>query len=168
MKMKNIALLLATVGVIVVACTKEDSPSHLSIRLTDAPADYEEVNVDLKAVNIKFGKDSSKWVNMEVIPGIYNLLELQNGVDTLIAQGTYSTSDVIKEIRLVLGTENTIVANGQEFPLVVPSGSESGLKLKVNKELNATMETLIVDFDAALSVKEESGSYKLDPVLRIK
>ena len=168
MKMKNIALLLAAVGTVVIACTKEDSPSQLNIRLTDAPAAYEEVNIDLKAVNIKLSGDTSAWVNMQVIPGIYNLLELQNGVDTLIAQGTYSTSDVVKEIRLVLGTENTIVANGQEFPLTVPSGSESGLKLKINKDLNATFETLIVDFDAALSVKEENGAYKLDPVLRIK
>jgi len=168
MKMKNIALFLAVAGTIAIACTKEDSPSHLNIRLTDAPAAYEEVNVDLQAVNIKLAGDSTSWISLEAIPGIYNLLALQNGVDTLIAQGTFTTSDVVKEIRLVLGSNNTIVANGQEFPLSVPSGSESGLKLKINKDLNATMETLVVDFDAALSVKEENGSYKLDPVLRIK
>ena len=44
----------------------------------------------------------------------------------------------------------------------------ASLKIKVNKQLNATLETLIVDFDASLSIKLEGGGYKLRPVLRIK
>ncbi len=30
------------------------------------------------------------------------------------------------------------------------------------------LETLLIDFDAALSVKQETDGYKLRPVLRIK
>ncbi|HEV8079174.1 MAG TPA: DUF4382 domain-containing protein [Chitinophagaceae bacterium] len=91
----------------------------------------------------------------------------QNGVDTLLATGTVPTG-MVKEIRLILGSNNTVVVGGVSYPLTIPSGSESGLKIKVNKELSATLETLIVDFDAALSINLESGSYKLRPVLRIK
>lgn len=146
---------------------KKERESTVHLRMTDAPTALEEVNVDLKQVNIKFAHDTSQWVSMDTRAGIYNLLELQNGVDTLIAQGTYPI-DVVKEIRLVLGSNNTVVADGQSYPLTIPSGSESGLKIKVNKALNATLETLLIDFDAALSIQEEADGYKLRPVVKLK
>jgi hypothetical protein len=68
---------------------------------------------------------------------------------------------------LVLGQNNSIKAGGETFPLIIPSGSESGLKIKVNKDLRASVDSIIVDFDAALSVTNEAGGYKLRPVLRI-
>ena len=150
------------------ACKKDSGESTLRVRLTDAPADYQEVNIDLKAINVKLSDDSDAWVALDAIPGIYNLLGLQNGVDTLIGTKTFSAATV-KEIRLVLGQNNTIKVNNAVFPLTVPSGSESGLKIKINKKLNAAIETLIIDFDAALSIHEEgTGDYKLRPVLKIK
>ena len=150
------------------ACKKDSGESTLRVRLTDAPADYQEVNIDLKAINVKLSDDSAAWVALDAIPGIYNLLGLQNGVDTLIGTKTFSKSTV-KEIRLVLGTNNTIKVNDAVYPLTVPSGAESGLKIKINKKLNAAIETLIIDFDAALSIHENGkGDYKLRPVLKIK
>ena len=77
--------------------------------------------------------------------------------------------EIVKEIRLVLGTNNTIKVNNIIYPLTIPSGAESGLKIKVSKKLEATLETLIIDFDAALSIREDGpGNYKLLPVLKIK
>ena len=98
---------------------------------------------------------------------VYNLLKLQNGVDTLLASGTVQTG-TLKEIRLILGTNNTVVVGGTSFPLTIPSGEESGLKIKVGKNVSAGLDSLVVDFDAALSIKSEPGGYKLRPVLRIK
>lgn len=165
---------------IFISCSKKDtqalasdneaSLSTLQIRLTDAPTAFEEVNVDIVEVKIKFSDDttSSGWINLITYPGIYNLLALQNGVDTLLATGAFPTR-VVKEIRFILGPNNTIKDAGVIYPLLIPSGSESGLKIKVSKKLHETLETIIIDFDAALSVKKEgSGDYKLRPVLRIK
>ncbi|MDQ3682729.1 MAG: DUF4382 domain-containing protein [Bacteroidota bacterium] len=167
MKMKLLALaLIASSGIIFFACKKDAPNSTLHIRMTDAPVALEEVNIDLLQVNVKFAKDTG-WVALQTAPGIYNLLGLQNGVDTLIAQGTFP-SDVVKEIRLVLGNNNSVKANGQTYPLRIPSGSESGLKIKVSKHLQANLETLLIDFDAALSVRHETDGYKLRPVLRLK
>lgn len=160
-------ILISTMAILLTACKKDSSSSTLHVRLTDAPTALDEVNVDLVQVNVKFASDSAGWVSLQTKPGIYNLLGLQNGVDTLIAQGTFPSNEV-KEIRLVLGSRNSVVADGKSFPLTIPSGSESGLKIKVNKHLAATLETLLIDFDAALSIKLESGGYKLRPVLRIK
>ncbi len=168
MKIKNLSIvLIASAAVLFSACKKEGTNSNLQIRMTDAPASFDEVNIDLREVNVKFATDTTGWVALQTTPGIYNLLGLQNGLDTLIAQGNFPTN-VVKEIRLVLGDNNTIKSDGQIYPLTIPSGSESGLKIKVSKSLQANLENLLIDFDAALSVKQETDGYKLRPVLRIK
>ena len=173
-KVKLAAALLISAGIIIASCSKDNSnngTSVLQVRLTDAPTNYDEVNVDIREVKVKFSDDSSStsgWVTLATNVGVYNLLGLQNGVDTLLASSPLP-QDTIKEIRFVLGPNNTIKDAGVVYPLTVPSGAESGLKLKINKSLNASLETVIIDFDAALSVlKQNTGDYKLRPVLRIK
>jgi hypothetical protein len=168
MKMIKVVLAIAFISsTVFIACSKEPGTSTLHVRLTDAPADWDEVNIDLKEVKVNFWDDSTGWVSLETKDSIYNLLGLQNGLDTLIAQGTFPTNTV-REIRLVLGENNSIKANGQIYRLTIPSGSESGLKIKVNKKLNATIETVVLDFEAGASVIEEQDGYKLRPVIRVK
>lgn len=170
-----LAISLLTI-VFIVSCSKENSndkgTSTLHIRMTDGPTYLAEVNVDLREIRVKFRDDtssSSGWVTMPTNASVYNLLGLQNGIDTLLATMIFP-KDTLKEIRLVLGPNNSIKDTfGVVYPLTIPSGSESGLKIKVNKKLAATIETLLIDFDAALSVKKEvNGEYKLRPVLKIK
>jgi len=165
---KSVIFLLFGTFLLAMACSKESGTTTLRVNLTDAPIDAEEVNIDLKAVRVNFSNDSSGWTDLTSVPGVYNLLGLQNGLDTLIGQGTVPAG-MLKEIRLVLGDNNTIKVNGQTYPLTVPSGAESGLKIKVNRNLAAPLDSLLIDFNAALSVHEEgTGNYKLRPVLQIK
>jgi Domain of unknown function (DUF4382) len=169
--------LLAVLSVTFVACSKSDSgnSSSLKVRLTDAPIDLDSVFVEILEVRVKMGNDSiadtssaNGWVNLQTNAGIYNLLGLQNGVDTLLASGTIPTG-MLKEIRFILGTHNRVVDTlGVNYPLTIPSGAESGLKIKVNKNLNASIETLLIDFDTDLSIKKEATGYKLRPVLKVK
>jgi Domain of unknown function (DUF4382) len=163
------AMAVTALFILLNACNKESGgSSNLRVRLTDAPADYQEVNIDLQDIHVKLAGDSAQWVELEPVPGIYDLLGLQNGVDTLI--GTKDLpKDIVKEIRLILGTNNTIKVNGVVHDLTIPSGSESGLKIKLNKKLATSIETVIIDFDAALSIHQVgTGDYKLKPVLKIK
>jgi hypothetical protein len=167
MKLNRLLIAAACAGTFF-ACNKEsDNNTTLHVRLTDAPAELEEVNVDLKEINVKMASDTSSWVSLETHAGVYNLLGLQNGVDTLIASGTFPTGTV-KEIRLVLGDSNSIKSNGQTYPLTIPSGSESGLKIKISKPLRTGLDSLVIDFDAGLSVKEEEDGFKLRPVIKVK
>ena len=168
MKSRHILFSATLITLLAYACQKEDTGnSTLRIRMTDAPTALEEVNIDLQQVNVKFAKDSGGWVSMQTNAGIYNLLDFQNGVDTLIAQGTYPPGDV-KEIRLVLGNNNSVKESGQVYPLIIPSGSESGLKIKINKKLRTGLDSLIIDFDALMSIKKERDNYKLRPVIKLK
>lgn len=165
---KSLILFAVVLFTLAIGCKKESGTTTLKVNLTDAPTDAEEVNIDLKAVRVNFANDSSGWSELATVRGIYNLLDLQNGLDTMIATGTVPAG-YLKEIRLVLGSNNTIKVDGQVYPLTIPSGSESGLKLKVNKSLAAPLDSLLLDFDAALSIHQEgTGNYKLKPVLKIK
>lgn len=172
---KVLAALLLTITIGFIACSKNDTgTTDLRVRLTDAPTDLDSIFVDIREVRVKMGDDpadsltSDGWVNLKTNAGIYNLLALQNGIDTSLASGLVQTG-YIKEVRFVLGNNNRVVDTfGISHPLTIPSGSESGLKIKVNKRLNATLETIIIDFDTDLSIKKENDGYKLRPVIKLK
>ena len=154
--------------VVLIACNKNNDRTRLEIHLTDNPYNAQQVNVDLKEVNINLSDDSSGWQSVKTVPGVYNLLELQNGIDTLIAAADVPAA-TLKEIRLVLGTKNSIMIDSVIHPMTIPSGSESGLKIKLNKRLEAGTDAIVIDFDAALSVlKLDEQNYHLKSVLKIK
>lgn len=169
--------LVVTTIIGLAACDKNDdgtSTTDLRVNLTDGPIDeLDSVYIDVREVRVKMGNDTlsnddNGWVNLAAVAGIYDLLSYQDGIDTLIGSGTVPTG-YVKEIRLVLGDNNSVVDSfGIVHPLTIPSGSESGLKIKVNKRLNATLDSLLIDFDAALSVKKEPSGYKLRPVIKLK
>ncbi|MBM3414891.1 MAG: DUF4382 domain-containing protein [Bacteroidetes bacterium] len=136
---KLLVSLFAVVGataIVLIACSKngsrsgsgEEKPTTLKIHMTDNPINAEEVNVDLLQVRVNFRNDSTGWVDLNTNAGIYDLLGLQNGVDTLIASGPIP-SNAVKEIRLVLGPNNSIKISGVMHPLMVPSGQQSGFKI---------------------------------------
>ncbi|MHA4846128.1 DUF4382 domain-containing protein [Flavitalea antarctica] len=169
MKLKKFVFPLAILIATLVACNKDDdSTTNLKIRLTDNPYNATEVNIDLQQVRVNFSADSAGWTDLQTRAGIYNLLDFQNGIDTLIAEQVVPTG-TLKEIRFVLGNRNSIKINNVVYPLTIPSGSSSGLKIKLNKQLHAGLDSLVIDFDAALSILQEgTGDYKLRPVLKIK
>lgn len=164
-----IACITALICIAFLSCKKSSSDSsQLQVKMTDAPAAYDEVNVEVQSVLVKFSHDTSSWVTMQTNAGVYNLLKLQNGVDTLLAQGTFNSTDTVQQVRLVLGANNTIKVSGQTYPLTVPSGAESGLKIMVNQKLNASLTTLVLDFNADLSVNIGVQGYFLMPVISLK
>lgn len=166
MNLKTLPVLLLLVS-FAFSCKKESKQVPIQILLTDNPVDYDQVNVEIIGIKVNLSKDTSSWVSLNTNVGVYNLLDLQNGITTQLANGTVPEG-TLKEVRFILGTNNTVKANGNTYPLTVPSGSESGLKIKIDKRLNQSLNTFTLDFDAALSVKEESDGYKLRPVIRLK
>ncbi len=150
------------------ACKKdndETGASKVFIRMTDAPASYDAVYIDLQSVVIT--GDNGNEVTTNVNAGIYNLLDFSNGLDTLIATGSLS-SGKLEQVRLILGPNNTIVVNGTSYPLSTPSAEQSGLKLQVHQTLTPGVDyALLLDFDAYKSIVQEgNGQYKLKPVIR--
>jgi hypothetical protein len=147
--------------------------SGVMVRLSDAPGDYKEVNVEVKDVLVKSSLDTGDqgWVSIGKNPGVYNLLELTGGVNVLLADNTIASGN-LGQIRLLLGDNNTVVLkDGTTHALSTPSGQQSGLKLQVNQTLLAdkTYEFLL-DFDVEHSIVVQaggSGIYNLHPVIRV-
>lgn len=151
------------------SCSTDEAKSRLEVRLTDSPGDYEEVNIDIQGVEIHRaeGKQDAGWVALDVNEGVYNVLTLANGLDTLLGAADLPSGRV-SQIRLILGTNNTVKVNGEVKPLDTPSGQQSGLKLNVQTQMSPGITYLItLDFDAARSVVAKgNGEYSLKPVIR--
>lgn len=164
---KLLFILMLAVGM--VACNKSNDNGRIIVRLTDSPGDYETVNIDLVGVQIhrNLGNQESGWIDLDVNAGVYDLLTLTDGVETVIAD-SYLPAGEISQLRLVLGDNNSVVVDGEEFPLVSPSGLQTGLKLLINETLlEGITYSVLLDFDAAKSIVITGNQkYVLKPVIR--
>ncbi len=151
------------------ACKKDSEQATLHIRLTDGPGDYQQVNLDIREIRVKTSQDIDQWLLLQTNAGVYNLLDFQNGIDTLLALGPVPAF-TLQEVRFILGPNNSVMVDGTLYPLEAPSAEESGLKVKIGKNLSPNaLLTLLLDFDAAESVKEQgNGTFKLHPVIKLK
>jgi len=166
MKKINVILCIIMLGFIMTACKKDAAKTYpYSIRMTDAPGPYSAVFIDLLGIEIT--GSGGKTVLMNVHTGTYNLLNFSNGVDTLIATGNLDDATV-QQIRLILGSNNSVVVNNVSYPLTTPSADQTGLKLQVHQTLQAgVLYSVLLDFDANQSIVDQgNGTYKLKPVIR--
>lgn len=144
--------------------------ARLRLFLTDAPGDYDAVNIDVQDVMIKVTSESdSGWESLSGINvGVYDLLELTGGLNVLLADNELPAGE-LKQVRLVLGPNNTVVIDGEAYPLDTPSAMQSGLKVQVNQTLEAGYTyDIVLDFDVDASIVEAgaSGKRNLKPVIR--
>lgn len=144
--------------------------SKINVRMTDGPGNYEAVKIDLQAVeyHTESGSPASEWEFINTINGVYDLLELTNGRDTLLASSSIP-SGRIAQLRLKIGMNNTVKVDGKIYPLNIPPGSEAGLKIAVRDTLiTGITYNYLLDFDVAKSIHQsETGQYTLYPVIRL-
>ncbi len=151
------------------SCSSDNEQARLSIRLTDAPGDYEEVLIDVQEVQINLTADeNSGWQTLQSTEkGVYNLLDFTNGMDTLLVD-EFLPAGKISQMRLVLGSNNQVKKDGEYYYLDTPSAQQSGLKFNVHADLkDGITYKLWIDFDAGRSIVEKgNGKYSLKPVIR--
>lgn len=142
-----------------------NKPHSVTIFLTDDQTPvFDSVFIDLQKLEVKLEDDSTShdgWVNLNIRPGIYNILRFRNGLDTLFATGSLPNAR-IQKIRLTLGTHNSVMLNGQNFPLNVHDEDrmvEANLS-SANFEIVPPDQILFwIDFDASRSIQiDNSGS----------
>lgn len=169
MKKRGIYVALAFSVCLLFSCDKtNESTSYLEVRLTDAPGDYEEVNIDIQDVQVNAGSNESGWKSLEINKGVYDILKLTAGLDTLLGKIELPAGRV-SQVRIILGNQNSLRINGNTEVLTTPSAQQSGLKLQVNADLlEGITYKLLLDFDAARSIVKagNSGKYNLKPVIR--
>lgn len=174
MKTKTFFAALAT-GVLLLSgmssCNRDKQTGHLQLRMMDAPSpfNFDAIYVDVIGVEVNIEPEccDPEWLTLNSGAGVYNLLTLVNGTDVILVNEDIPAGR-INQVRLILGSGNTIVVDGVSHPLTIPSGSESGLKINVHQTLEGEGDvTLMLDFDAAHSIHiTGNGEYKLKPVIR--
>lgn len=161
------------------ACDTTDSSDGtgtLAVKLTDAPADYDAVYIDIQAIRVKAVEDDNPaidendetgWLTISDESQRINLLEWQNGEAILIGEEEVAAG-FYHQIRLILGPDNAIVIGDVTYPLKTPSAQQSGLKLNIDAEVVTNeVYVLLLDFNAAKSIVEKgNGTYGLKPVIR--
>lgn len=152
-----------------------DGHAKVNVFLIDAPASYDEVWIEVLGVQILTkGNDESNesaWINLpyKKEEQKINLLALTGGNSEHLG-GVEVPAGAISQIRLMLGDDNYIIQNGVRSDLKTPSAQQSGLKLKVDKPLDAGVSyDIVIDFDASKSIVKagNSGLFILKPVLRV-
>ncbi len=170
------AILLFAAGCDAFNDSPTSSEAQVNFRLVDAPAEYDEVWVEVLALRVKVDyeggemeEDDDSWTEITYNgPQMVNLLDLTGGNSILLGSGDFPEGE-IDQIRLILGDNNYLVQDGDEIELKTPSAQQSGLKIKVDQEINGGESyDLVIDFDVAKSIVTagNSGNVILKPVLR--
>ncbi len=156
---------VAAMGILVTSCDKDnDEKAQMNVRMTDAPAAYDAVLVDVQNVQVTYS--DGKTAMLDVNAGIYSLLDFSNGADTLIASGDID-GGTVSEIKLILGTNNSVIVNSVSHALTTPSGQQAGLAVQMNKSIEGgNGYSVLLDFDANQSIVMNGLDYQLIPVVR--
>ncbi|MFA6152557.1 MAG: DUF4382 domain-containing protein [Chitinophagaceae bacterium] len=173
--MKKIAVYFLIVSLIpfTQSCKKDSSNNNnntgtakVAVHMIDAPGDFDAVYIDVQS--IEMGTEAGGWIALPLYrPGIYNLLDFRNGIDTLMCNAEIPAGRVT-QMRMILGTNNSVTVKGVNYPLSTPSAQQSGLKFNLQTDLVVNGSYAFwIDFDAGKSIVEQgNGDYSLKPVIR--
>ena len=159
---------LFVVVLAMVGCEKGPTTGkgELKIYMSDSPAGYDAVNIVVKEVAVH--NNAQGWVIVNDSVRTFNLLSLANGATVLLGDATLNAGHYT-QIRLILDAGSNVVVNGVSYPLNIPSGFQTGIKLNHEFTLQAdyTYE-LMLDFDANRSINLlDNGTYQMKPVIRV-
>ena len=183
MKFLKQILSIFSMALLLVACNDSESSNDsgtatLSVKLVDDPGDYQNVYVEVEDIMVKYDSDDfdendeGGWESIGILnPGVYDLLELTGGVSLELVNNETIPTGLIKQIRLILGDDNSVLLEGETEPrpLNTPSAQQSGLKIMIDQNINPGYNyDFILDFDVEESIvmAGNSGNINLKPVLR--
>lgn len=166
--------------------------SQLSIYMMDDPIPFTKVLIDIKQVAVKIdtaahhtdadddhewnddydGSHHNKsviWDTLAITPGVYDLLKLRNGTDTLLASGLVASGKVL-QVRVTLGTNNTIYTDSvTHYPLNI-IGTHNYFDINVRKgdvsAISNSQFKLWFDFNLSRSIFFANNKYWLKPELK--
>lgn len=169
----------------------------VSLFLSDDPGLFDKVLLDIRKVEVlidtcgkadddnwndrdrcwwdedhdRRGRDSCQvWDSLSIRPGVYDLLTLRNGADTLLAGGLVKKG-IMKQIRITIGNNNSLVKNDVTYPVTSVAGqSKIIVRIRHNEwdEVSADNLQLWLDFDVQRSIiRTWNGKFILRPYINV-
>ncbi len=169
----SVALAMAGAIALLSACTASKGPGQLEVKLVDAPNPAVD-QIVVSVTRVTAHSTSAGWVTIGPVnsPTTVNLLDLQTYAQPL---GLVNLpAGKVTQIRLFIAQEgNYVVPTGSTTheALVVPSGTESGIKILGPWNVPSCARlTVTLDFDGKNSIEyhEADGRWILRPVIRPK
>jgi hypothetical protein len=180
------AIIAAAVGMVWVGCQMSPGDSKtgtLSLSLSNSETatvakaleavgggveGIEHIMLSIKDVQVhKAGGEG--WMSIATPSGKVDFLQLVQGLTKPLAVYPLAAGHYT-QIRLILNEDNEITVNGQSYPLSIPSGTQTGVKLVHQFRIEANQETeLCIAFDAlkAISLANDGVSYTMKPTYKI-
>jgi len=164
-------------ALLALAACQGDDPVHpgenqrlgrLEVLLVDAPADLDDVILDIQGVHVhRADADSTTgWSEVRTDTLTVNLLALTDGraaelVGIALAEGFYD------RVRIDLGDNNVVLVDSVAYDLQTPPGEPSRVSVPYDFEVlaDATHEAF-VDIDAGASIVRHGDEFYLEPVVR--
>jgi Domain of unknown function (DUF4382) len=181
-KIIRLVSVFSVLCVIVYSCQKDISgtgnadinkPHAVTILLTDHQTPiFDSVFIDLQKFEIKVEDDTlpnDGWIDLPIRAGVYNILRFRNGLDTVFAVGMLPNAR-IKKIRLTLGTQNSVMKNGQSFLLRVKDEDRQVVaNLESNNfDISNGQISFSIDFDAGNSIQVDNSGQGNNNGYRLK
>lgn len=165
--------------------------TKLSVFLTDGPYDFQKVLVDIQRIEVKIdtcrrnddedhdgrGCDddhdslSSRceiWDTLNIHPGVYDLMKLRNGTDTLLASG-FLLQGKIERIKITLGNRDSVMVDSVVHDLKLIN-HQNFVFINIHREhldsISSNNFQLFLDLNLAHSIKIINGEYWLKPVIK--
>lgn len=168
----TIPMLVIVISLMTGGCDSSSEPAEttgtFNVRITDAPASFDAVNIRFSEVSV-IPSAGEPIIVSDAVQTI-NLIEWSNGLSTPLGSieldaGTYN------QIRLIIDSASVVI-DGVESSVKVPSGAKTGLKLTHQFTLEAgSTYDLMIDFDASRSIVRTgtpaNPSYLLKPTIRL-
>lgn len=146
----------------------------VNVRLIDAPGDFDQAWIEILGVDILMGRGrdagEAYW---EFVP--YSQPDQQVDVSKLVADGvlligrTELPVGSVNKLRLRLGDEHFLTAEGEIRPLILATPEAAEVELEVNYIFEGTTSyDLYLDFDLERSIapSPDSTTFVLTPVVR--
>jgi len=153
-------------------------PGSLSINLTDAPIDgASEVIIVFTGIELHQAGGATTTIDFST-PKSIDLIKLQGGVTSALTQESAVPAGNYDWMRLkVMASKNSQgesyikLLSGLQYPLWIPSGAETGLKLvRPFTVAQGSLTRLVIDFDLRKSITAPPGqdpNYIMRPTLRL-
>jgi hypothetical protein len=110
------------------------------------------------------------WDTLNITPGVYDLLALRNGTDTLLSSSLITNGKILK-LKITLGSDNTVYTDSTtSYPLDIfgptPYFTVNVSRTNVNIVSNNEFK-LWLDFNLSRSVIFWNGKFLLDPFITV-
>ncbi|MEZ5069442.1 MAG: DUF4382 domain-containing protein [Bacteroidales bacterium] len=178
---RNMIGLAALLSVLAGCQESAMEPGRLVVNLTDAPFPIEQIQkagVTITKVEIrsKNTQDGNPYLTIFSDSAEFDMMELRNGIRAQLANlevpaGTYD------EIRLHVTNTELQLVDGTTYSVKVPSGFQSGLKIKLDPEVRLApggLSVILLDFNleksfilkGTLNQPDGITGFNFSPVIR--